>query len=204
MSDPPPTIFKSLQENPQNPRDWGLRHEESARKAYMHVQKHVHYKGRLESHGFIISKDKPFLGASVDNVRSCECVSDCNKVVVKYKCPWTLRHSDAKEAFLSPDIGGVQVEGRFQLKTTSKNYQQVQLQMFALSLRLLCDFFIWTTKGILTVEIPYDAKFMNGVLPKLEKFWTSQIASLLIIQVSGNVQNQGNILSYIYALLILL
>ena len=203
VSDPPPTISKSLQENPQNPRDWGLKHEESAREAYMHVQNHVHYKVRLESHGFIISKDKPFLGASVDNVRSCECVSDCNKVVVEYKCPWTLRHSDAKEAFLSPDIGGVQVEGRFQLKTTSKYYHQVQMQMFVLSL-LSCDFVIWTTKGILTVEIPYDAKFMNSVLPKLEKFWTSQIAPLLIIQVSGNVQNQGNILSCIYVLLILL
>ena len=129
VSDPPPTISKSLQENPQNPRDWGLKHEESAREAYMHVQNHVHYKVRLESHGFIISKDKPFLGASVDNVRSCECVSDCNKVVVEYKCPWTLRHSDAKEAFLSPDIGGVQVEGRFQLKTTSKYYHQVQMQI---------------------------------------------------------------------------
>ena len=45
--DPPPTISKSLQENPQNPRDWGLKHEESARKAYMHVQNHVHYKVRL-------------------------------------------------------------------------------------------------------------------------------------------------------------
>ena len=75
--------------------------------------------------------------------------------------------------------------------------------MFVLSL-LSCDFVIWTTKGILTVEIAYDAKFMNGVLPKLEKFWTSQIAPVLIIQVSGNVQNQGNILSYVYVLLILL
>ena len=130
-------------------------------------------------------------------------MSDCKKVVVEYKCPWTHRHSDAKEAFLSPDVGGIQVEGRFQLKTTSKYYHQVQMQMFVLCL-LSCDLVIWTTKGILTIEIPYDAKFMNSVLPKLQKFWTSQIAPLLIIQVSGNVQNQGNILSYIYVLHILL
>ena len=83
VSYPPPTICNSLRETPQNPRDWELKHEESARKAYMHVQNHVHYKVRLESHGFNISKDKSVLGASVDNVRSCECVSDSKKVVVK-------------------------------------------------------------------------------------------------------------------------
>ena len=73
----PPTIHKTIAENPENPREGGLKHEESARQAYMHVQNHVHHKVRLENHGFVISKDKPFLGASVDNVKTCECVSDC-------------------------------------------------------------------------------------------------------------------------------
>ena len=75
MSDPPPTIHKTIAENPENPRDWGLKHEESVRQAYMHVQNHVHHKVRLENHGFVISKDKPFLVASVDNVTNCECMS---------------------------------------------------------------------------------------------------------------------------------
>lgn len=201
VSDPLP-IFnsKTMPENPQNPRDWGLKHEESARNAYMHVQNHVHYKLKLKNHGFIICKDKPFLGASVDNVRSCECSSDCKEVVVEYKCPWTHRLSDAKEAFLSPEIGGMQVAGHFQLKTTSKYYHQVQMQMFVLCL-LSCDFVIWTTKGILTVEIAYNVGFMNAILLKLEKFWISQIAPLLIAQVSGNVpvQNQGNTIIYLCA-----
>lgn len=186
---------ENIPENTQNPREWGLKHEESARNAYMRTQNHVHYKLWLKKHGFVISKDRPFLGASVDNVRGCKCVSECKQVVVEYKCPWIHRHKDAKEAFLTPEIGGTQVAGHFQLKVSSKYYHQVQMQMFVMCL-LSCDFVVWTTKGILVVQIPYNSGFMNAVLIKLEKFWISQIFPLLMTEVCGNVllQNQGSIL----------
>ena len=113
--DPPPTInSKTTAENPQNPRDWGLKHEESARNAYMLVQRHVHYKLRLRNHGFVISKDTPYLGASVDNVRTCECVSNCKNVVVEYKCPWKNRYSDAiKKHFLAKKLEEWKLQGIF-------------------------------------------------------------------------------------------
>ena len=60
---------------PQNAREWGLFHEESARKAYQRVASHTHHKLELVSKGFLISKSKPFLGASLDNIQKCECSS---------------------------------------------------------------------------------------------------------------------------------
>ena len=34
---------------------------------------------------------------------------------------------------------------------------------------------MWTTKGIFTVEVPYNPSFMFNVCAKLEKFWNSQV-----------------------------
>ena len=95
----PPINSGIIPENPQNPREWGLKHEQRARNAYMHTQNHVRHKLWLKNHGFIISKYKPVLGASVDNVRGCEYVSNCKRVVLEYKCPWVHRYKNAKEAF---------------------------------------------------------------------------------------------------------
>jgi hypothetical protein len=62
---------KKCSREPNNPRDWGLLKEEEARKCYKSVAGKQHNKIRLERKGFQISKKKPFLGASVDNIRSC-------------------------------------------------------------------------------------------------------------------------------------
>ena len=47
---------KTVANDPQNLRDWGLKHEDSARNACLHVQKHLHYKVKLTEKGFLISK----------------------------------------------------------------------------------------------------------------------------------------------------
>ena len=49
----------------QNAREWGLLHEDSARKAYQYVASHTHFKLKLVSKGFLISPSKPFLGVLV-------------------------------------------------------------------------------------------------------------------------------------------
>ena len=103
-----------------------MKHEDSARNAYLHVQKHLHYKVQLTQKGFLISKAKPFMGASVDNIRSCECACKCKDVVVEYKCPWVHRNLDPKEAFVTKEIGGVKLGEKYSLKPNSKYYYQVQ------------------------------------------------------------------------------
>ncbi|CAH3158260.1 unnamed protein product [Porites lobata] len=164
---------------PQNAREWGLLHEESARKAYQRVAGHNHHKLKLIPKGFLISRSKPFLGASVDNIQKCQCSDGCPVRVVEYKCPWKHRDLHPKQAFLTPEIGGIQNGNKFALKSTSNYYFQVQLQMFVSGLTL-CIFVVWTNKGIFTVDVPYDPSFMSVVCAKLEKFWTSQVLPFLI------------------------
>ena len=170
---------------PQNAREWGLL-QESACQAYQHVASHIHHKLELAAKGFLISKSKPFLGASVDNIQKCQCSDGCPFKVVEYKCPWKHRDLDPKQAFLTPEIGGIKNGNEFSLNPTSQYYFQVQLQMFVSELTL-CTFVVWTRKGIFTVEVPYNPSFMSNVCAKLEKFWTSQVFPFMIAEVSRTV-----------------
>ena len=104
-------------------------------------------------------------------------VVDAN-LIVEYKCPFKHRLLDPKEGFLTPEIGGIKV-GRFQLKSGTQYYHQVQIQMYVLEL-LSCVFVIWTSKGIFSVEVPYDKMFVNSSLITLQKFWLLQVVSLLM------------------------
>ena len=113
----------------------------------------------------------------------CQCSDGCPVRVVEYKCPWKHRDLHPKQAFLTPEIGGIQNGNKFALKSTSNYYFQVQLQMFVSGLTL-CIFVVWTNKGIFTVDVPYDPSFMSVVCAKLEKFWTSQVLPFLITDVS--------------------
>ena len=77
----------SVPDDPQTPRQWGLRHEGSARQSYLKVECKKHHKLTLVSKGFLNSKSRPFIGASVDNIRLCSCATNCPHIVVEYKCP---------------------------------------------------------------------------------------------------------------------
>ncbi|CAB3988835.1 Carboxypeptidase D [Paramuricea clavata] len=175
-----------------NPRDWGLVKEE-ARKCYMYVAGRQHHKIRLERKGFQISKKKPFLGASVDNIRNCKCSPDCGITVVEYKCPWVHRNSDPKEAFLSKEIGGIFTGDSYHLQNKSKYYYQVQMQLFVVCAKF-CDFVVWTTKGIHIISIPFESSFMSSVCINLEKFWVTQVVPLLLanqldVPCTDNIKN---------------
>ena len=79
----PPPIQEERE--PQNAREWGLLHEESAGKAHQRVASHTHHKLKLIPKGFLISPSKLFLGASVDNIQKCQCSDGCSVRVVEYK-----------------------------------------------------------------------------------------------------------------------
>ncbi len=96
---------QTVDENPQNPRDWGLKHEDSARLSYYKVECKKHHKLSLISKGFLPSRKKPFVGVSVDNIRTCSCEDNCPDVVVEYKCPWKHRHIQPKEALVWTEHG---------------------------------------------------------------------------------------------------
>lgn len=60
-----PTCIRSIPDHLQDPRDWGLKHEETARSNYRRVQQKQHHKLELESRGFTISSKKPFVGVQM-------------------------------------------------------------------------------------------------------------------------------------------
>ena len=187
-------ITTSPNKAPNGPREWGVIHEESARNAYFSVERHKHHKVQLIAKGFLISDKKLFLGASLDNIRQCECSLDCPNVVVEYKCPWKHRDLDPKEAFLKAEIGGVKVGKTFSLSTKSKYYFQVQCQMFVANL-CLCDLVVWTKKGIFIAQVQFNKKFTENVCQKLEKFWMSNVLPVILQRVSQNLDIVGNVKS---------
>jgi hypothetical protein len=195
-----PMPSKQVNSEPQTPRDWGLFHEDSARDAYFRVERHKHSKIQLQRLGFLISNKKPFLGASLDNIRQCS--DDCLPVVIEYKCPWKHKELHPKQAFLSKEVGGVEVEKELILSPTSQYYFQVQLQMFVANL-LLCDLVVWTKKGIFTCQIKFNAKFVTRVVEKLEAFWKKHVLSYMVSQVVENnkesSEKKSGIENYLYS-----
>jgi len=94
------------------------------------VASHTHHKLEPVSKRFLISKSKPFLGASLDNIQQCQCSDGCPNKVVEYKCPWKHRDLHPKEVFLTPEIGGIINGKEFALEPTSRYCFKLQLQMF--------------------------------------------------------------------------
>ena len=78
--------IRQVPKDPRNASDWGLKHESSARKAYYRTEAQKHHQLSLLSKGLMISKQKPYLGASPDNITTCKCKPPCKSVVVEYKC----------------------------------------------------------------------------------------------------------------------
>ena len=178
-------------DNPQTPRKWGLKHESSARQSYLKVERKRHHKLTLVSKRLLLSKSKPFLGVSVDNIRMCSCATNCPNVVVEYKCPMKHRDISPNEAFLTSEK---KVGNKFLLKPTCHYYTQVQLQMFVTGLGS-CDFVVWTKHGILSVNVPYNAVFIERNMKKLQRFWISYVFPLLVKKLSINVELKGNLLN---------
>ncbi|KXJ26833.1 uncharacterized protein LOC110239144 [Exaiptasia diaphana] len=181
----PSNISYDLTE-PTNAREWGLVHENSARDAYKRTAAHTHHKLNLVSKGFLISKRKPFLGASLDNIQTCECKLKCENVVIEYKCPYKHRDLHPKQAFLTTEIGGERNGNEFSLKATSRYYYQVQLQMFVTGLKK-CIFVVWTKQGIFSIPVPSNPSFLADVCNTLEVFWTEQILPALMSEITGLV-----------------
>ena len=50
----------------------------------------------------------------------------------------------------------------------------------------MCDFVVWTKKGIKSVYVPYDPAFMAVVTAKLERFWVGQVVPLMMLLSDDN------------------
>ena len=174
----------SLPVHPQTSRHWDLKHKDSARRAYERVESKKHHKLRLIDKGFLISTQKPFIGASLDNICTCDCAESCPDIEVEFKCHWKHRHLSPKESFLTPEIGGQKVRNDFSLKRQTLYYFQVQIQMFVAGLTL-CDFVVWTTQGLFSVAVPYDTSFIATYLRNIAKILDGPCVTTNVARVTS-------------------
>ena len=167
----PHSCCQNQEEEPQNPKEWGLFHEESAWNILASYQPYP-----LVSKGFLISKSKPSLMPVWAILIKCQCSDGCPNKVLECKCPWKHRDMGSEEAFLILKIGGVVSEKGFALKPSSQYYFQLQLQMFVskLSLNILV---VWTKKGVFAVDVPLNPSFMTKTcVPSLRCFCLSSFS----------------------------
>lgn len=89
---------------------------------------------------------------------------------------------------------GSKMEKKFALKPSSHYHFQLQLHMFVSELTF--NFLVvWTTKGIFTVEVPYNPSFMFDSCAKLEKVWKSQVLPFTMAEITRTVFPGGVLVS---------
>jgi hypothetical protein len=89
-----------------------------------------------------------------------------------------------KKHFYLQEFGGEINGNTFTLKSGSRYYMQVQLEMFVTELDS-CDFVVWTEHGILSVSIPYDETCMENALAKPERFWMHHVLPVMTNRLSN-------------------
>ncbi|KAJ6649017.1 hypothetical protein Bhyg_04249 [Pseudolycoriella hygida] len=107
--------------------------------------------------GIIIDEERTYISATPDAIEKGR------RLIVEIKCPFSVRDNRPEEVdYLK--------EGK--LKRNHAYYVQVQIQMHVTRIHL-CDFVVWTNKGIFVESIEYDAVIVAGYLKDLEFYYTN-------------------------------
>ena len=136
--------------------------------------------------GFVIYKEKPYLGASPDGY-----VHDPSRRepygLIEIKCPYKYRNVTPEEACTNSDFccticlqAGTRT---IKLKQNHQYYSQIQGQL-AITERKWCDFVIYTNKGLTVETISFDESFWRDkLLPALTSFYESCVAPEIVSPV---------------------
>lgn len=65
--------------------NWGIIHENLAREEFTKIMKLHHTNFTCKQVGLILMKKNPYIGASPDDITSCDC---CRKSIIEIKCPF--------------------------------------------------------------------------------------------------------------------
>ena len=149
---------------------WGKKNESKALAAYSEET-----GIRVRKAGLFICETEPYLAASPDGI--------CDDRVIEVKCPFKkeVRKSDC---LLKSGYGPLceDENGQAQLRTNHPYYYQVQLQMLCAQ-KYMCDFVIYTEKGVCVVTVPRDHKFVEDMVSKMHKFYEEHYAPLLMKKI---------------------
>ena len=154
---------------------WGHDKEQAAIDLYIKKCQKKHQGLCVCKSALVINTSWPHLGASPDGIRYCEC---CGKRVVEIKSLFSKRN-------LPPHIAAseyiIKVTGKYQLKTETRWYYQIQGELAATCLKNAA-FIIYTNKGILIIEVEFNMEFWNAMLKKLTDVYIGYMIPELLTQ----------------------
>ena len=118
---------------------YGCAHEKDAIEAYK-LQITSHDEVEVFPSGFVVSLQKPFIGASPDAFVECKC---CGQGVLEVKCPLCAEHSSLRSASIAvPQFCLIEGDDHsLQLNHDHPYYYQCQLQLYVTE-RMFCDFVV--------------------------------------------------------------
>ena len=163
------------------PVAWGRNNEEKARQCYVkYMNSHGHSGLETRKCGFVVHREKGWLGASPDAWVTDPSVTSQNGIA-EFKCPFTKAGVHPEEACADKDFYCSVVEGKVQLKRGHSYYHQVQLQLFvADDLCEWCDFCVFTNCGVVVERIYPDTSWQQTNIPRLQCYWYEHILPELV------------------------
>ncbi|XP_050392696.2 uncharacterized protein LOC126811178 [Patella vulgata] len=155
---------------------YGLDNEAVAANSYLNKIAGNHINFTLQEQGLLLSGQYPFLGASVDRIRHCECCSPC---LVEIKCPYRLRDKDVTDLSTLEFITGNTSNSTWRLNTNHKYYTQVQLYMAVTNITTT-DFVIWSPNQTEIITVLFDMNFWKNAIEKIGHFYEFFVSPALL------------------------
>ena len=135
--------------------------------------------------GFMISSDKPYIGATPDRIITCDC---CGQIPLEVKNPYTGRDLPICDYVLIKTGCLEKRQGLVQLKRNHAYFYQVQCQIYVTGEKF-AYFCVCTKVGSCHVEkINFESEFVKIMLFKCSIFFKESIVKYLFAK-SGCVES---------------
>lgn len=145
---------------------YGVENETKAREEYKKLCNVC-----VQQLGVLISKNQPWLCASVDGI---VCKENNVIKIVEIKCPSSCRDKSVVDWDLKKsNVSYLQLNNStVLLRSSSVYYTQCQVQMYVCGLNV-CDLFIYSPvpNGCVNITVVRNEEFLKNVITKCEKFY---------------------------------
>lgn len=156
------------------PLKWGRNKEPIARMMYQRLHKRNHFSLKVLEKGFLLSKEYPCLGCSVDGVITCKCKPPHPDKLMEIKCPLP-----PKEAAIEKNISYNKQTHQWEVTSKCPYYAQIQGQLGLFGLTE-CELIIYTRHGIHISKAIYNHEFFTEMVQKLLLFHEKYVMPCII------------------------
>ena len=161
------------------PLKWGRNKEPIARMMYQRLHRRNHFSLKVLEKGFLLSKEYPCLGCSVDGVITCKCKPPHPDKLMEIKCPFACRDMTPKEAAIEKNISYNKQTHQWEVTSKCPYYAQIQGQLGLFGLTE-CELVIYTRHGIHISKAIYNHEFFTEMVQKLLLFHEKYVMPCII------------------------